>query len=403
MKIWIEGSAPGLALFGLPPLERLRRNITKLAATPPAVILSGAVDARWPGAEHQPLRGSFGQRLRESLAASADGLVVVDGRTAHDPRLLQFLIGHTRACVAVRGEGDRRAAVLLLTSDLAAQIPEHAANLLEVADALLAAGLIAPLRDEDMPSFVAKLRRVLPYWLFAVPDPQARAEIERWMFWSNYKGSTDFLTRWVFPPVVWPLVRISTRLGIHPNVITTFSIILAFAAVPLFASGHFLAGFIAAFTMAVLDSVDGKVARVTLTDSVIGDVMDHGLDIVHPPFWYWSWAVGLGAVASPDPLWIAMIALNAIYVADRLVLGVAKYRLGFGLHAATQLDTRVRTFIARRNTNMTIMVLALLIGQGALGFYLVTAWQGLTLLWHTARTIWLGFVKRPLIPHLNKV
>ncbi len=45
--------------------------------------------------------------------------------------------------------------------------------------------------------------------------------------------------------------------------------------------------------MTFLDTVDGKLARVTVTSSRLGDVLDHGLDIIHPPLWYIAWGVGL--------------------------------------------------------------------------------------------------------------
>ena len=41
--------------------------------------------------------------------------------------------------------------------------------------------------------------------------------------------------------------------------------------------------------MTFLDTVDGKLARVTLTSSPFGNVLDHSLDLIHPPFWYWAW------------------------------------------------------------------------------------------------------------------
>ena len=82
---------------------------------------------------------------------------------------------------------------------------------------------------------------------------------------------------------------------------TALSIVLTVAAVPLFARGHWLAGFLCAYGMSVLDSVDGKLARLTLTDTRIGNVLDHGIDQVHPPFWYFAWAWGLGA-RTPDDL-----------------------------------------------------------------------------------------------------
>jgi len=34
---------------------------------------------------------------------------------------------------------------------------------------------------------------------------QAR-KVERFLFWSNYKGSTDFFTKYVYPPLVWLMV-----------------------------------------------------------------------------------------------------------------------------------------------------------------------------------------------------
>jgi len=38
------------------------------------------------------------------------------------------------------------------------------------------------------------------------------------------------------------------------------------------------------------------------------------------------------------------------------------------------------------------MAIAVLVGAGPAGLYLVTAWQGLTFAWHTARTIMLGWL-----------
>ena len=57
------------------------------------------------------------------------------------------------------------------------------------------------------------------------------------MFWSNYKGSTDVLTRYLYPPLVWLLVRPLARWRVHPNVVTVVGIVLAVAAIPCWSSG----------------------------------------------------------------------------------------------------------------------------------------------------------------------
>lgn len=395
MNLWIDTSTAAHAemLFGLPPIERLRRSVGKLAAGTP-VILSGhdAKPETWPGAQLQASSLKLGSRLRQALAHGA--LVAIDGSNLIDPRLIGFLLRGGQSCVAARGEGLQRAVALRLEPELADAIPPDAESLRAVADALVAVGRIAPLLEHEFPAFIDKLRRSLPYWLYTVPDAPSRRRLERQMFWDNYKGSTDLLTRYVYPPLVWPLVHLCVRLGIHPNAVTLLSIALTIVAVPLFAEGEFLLGFLCAYGMSVLDSVDGKVARLTLTDSPIGNVLDHGIDIVHPPFWYFAFAWGLGASTPDDPLYQAAIWMIVFYVADRLVLGLAKWRLGFGLHAATPLDGRVRSFIARRNITMTIMAFSLLLGVGTAGFYIITAWQGLTFAWHGIRTVWLGFMAR---------
>ena len=401
MTLFIDtgGVASAEALFGLAPIERVRRSSARFAAGSP-VILSGpdAGAARWPGAQVDTDSAPLGTRLRRALGASTGELVAIDGANVVDPRLIAFLLQGGAPGLAARGGGARRAVALRLAPALASAIPADATDLRAVADALLAAGRIAPVDEQAFPAYIDKLRRSLPYWLHAVPDAAARRQLERQMFLENYKGSTDLLTRWVYPPVVWPLVRLCVRLRLSPNMVTVLAMVLTFAAVPLFAQGNFLAGFVCAYAMSVLDSVDGKLARLTLTDSKIGNVLDHGVDIVHPPFWYWAWAWGLGARTLAEPLLQAAVWLIVFYVADRVVLGIARKRLGFALHASTPLDGRVRSFIARRNITMTIMAGALLLGAGPAGFWLVTAWQGATFAWHAFRTLVVGFVARPAYP-----
>jgi phosphatidylglycerophosphate synthase len=393
-RLWIDCARLGRAqsLFGIAPLERLRRSLRGIASDSEVTLSGAASNVDWSGAHVDAEAAPLGARLQRALAKGP--VVALDGGNVIDPRLLSFLRSQSRSCFASRGEGGERAVALFLEPSVADAIPSDANDLAAVADALLAARRIEPVDENAFPTFIQKLRRSLPYWIHSVETPQKRRQLEWQMFRENYKGSTDLLTAYVYPPLVWQAVRFSSRFRVHPNVLTILSIIFAFAAVPYFADGQWLIGFAFAYAMSVLDSVDGKVARLTLTDSNVGNALDHGLDIVHPPFWYFGWALGLGAVAWSDPLYQAGVWLIVFYVADRLVLGQAKRRLGYTLHAATPLDERVRSVIARRNITMTIMAVALLAGVGVYGFYFITAWQILTFLWHGWRTLWLGYIAR---------
>lgn len=392
LKVWIDGATAGAAqpLFGLAPLERHFRALRRLVPAAAEIVVSGCaggpvegLQVRWlPDA--RPVGARVASFLRSRPAAP---VLVLDGGAAVDPRLLDFLARRGGSFAAVASEGAERAAVLRLEPGI--DLPENVATVVDLAERLRHDGRVRDVRGEDVPSFIANLRRELPFWLFAVPDEEVQARRERFLFRSNYKGSTDFLTRWVYPPVVWPLVRLACRWRVHPNWVTLASVILALAAVPLFATGWFWTGLAAAYAMSILDSVDGKIARLTLTDSPLGNVLDHGLDIVHPPLWYLAWAWGLGGRSVDDALLQAGLLLVAFYVADRLVLAVPKAVFKRGLHSLSAIDARLRSIIARRNVNLAIFTLGLAAGAAVEGFYVVVAWQGATLAWHACRTAWL--------------
>ncbi|HUF45248.1 MAG TPA: CDP-alcohol phosphatidyltransferase family protein, partial [Aestuariivirgaceae bacterium] len=142
-------------------------------------------------------------------------------------------------------------------------------------------------------------KRETPYALIVAPGNQSAVEWR--MFMGTYKGATDFITKHVWPWPAFHATRILAARGVTPNLVTLVAAILTVAAFWLFLNGDFAAGLVAAWLMTFLDTVDGKLARTTLTSSKWGDVFDHGIDLVHPPFWYVAWALGLGAIGQGLP------------------------------------------------------------------------------------------------------
>jgi phosphatidylglycerophosphate synthase len=146
--------------------------------------------------------------------------------------------------------------------------------------------------------------------------------------------------------------------------------------------------------MSVLDSVDGKLARVTFTDSWLGNILDHGLDLVHPPFWYLAWAWGLTAGDTASPAWNAGLVMLGLYVLDRLILAIYPRRFQKGLHTHAPIDGLVRTFISRRNINLPLFTVGYYLGFGVPTLYLIVIWQALTCLYHGGRTFWIFCIER---------
>ncbi len=81
--------------------------------------------------------------------------------------------------------------------------------------------------------------------------------------------------------VIIPIVRIATKLGIHPNVITLLSLLLAIAALLLYWQGIFWAGAIFLLFCGIFDSIDGEVARRTNRVTKIGGFLDSTVDRIN--------------------------------------------------------------------------------------------------------------------------
>jgi phosphatidylglycerophosphate synthase len=409
MRVWIDaGTMPEasreLRVFGLTLIERHLRALARLLKQQPARFteiridgdpgpLPAALSRRLP-LSLQPAEGPCGKRLAAYAASGDAPVLVLAGDSLVDPRLIGALADVGGSLVAQDDRERRRATVLRLEPAAAGAIPHAAGTIEEIGGALLAADAARSFGQDEFPGFIQVLRRTLPFYLFALHDREAAARCERFLFWSNYKGSTDFFTRYVYPPLVWLMVRPLAAARVHPNTVTLVSILMTFAAVPLFALGAFIPGLLLAYGMSVLDSVDGKLARLTFTDSRLGNVLDHGLDIVHPPLWYVAWAWGLAGGDLAAPVFAASLWMTGFYVADRLVLAVYRNLFKRGLHTHAPIDAWVRSFISRRNINLPLFTVGVLAGFGVEMFYVIVVWQIVTFIWHAGRTFWILAIEK---------
>ena len=232
---------------------------------------------------------------------------------------------------------------------------------------------------------------------------ERQAQLEAKLFSGSYKGVTDLVTKWVWPrPAKW-ITRQCVGLGVTPNQVTVLSLVLAIAAGALFAFGHFGWGLLAGWVMTFLDTVDGKLARVTVTSSRFGHVLDKNLDLIHPPLWYIAWGVGLEEF-QPGPagvsftlvLWLIVMG----YIGGRLVEGVFLLWLGkFGIFCWRPLDSYVRLITARRNPNLILLTAGLAAGRPDLGLVAVALWtvlSSLLLVVRIAQALYARWVGGPL-------
>jgi len=260
------------------------------------------------------------------------------------------------------------------------------------AAAALAEGRI-PQHFETLESETAELsyselrKRERPFVLRL--DPDDPEPVERASYDAAYKGVTDLLTLHLWRRPAFYLTRWAARAGIAPNLVTLVGGILCLLAFILFWRGEYWLGVLSGFIFMVLDTVDGKLARCTGASSKWGEVFDHGIDLIHPPFWWWAWLHGLGAYGRPlEPVYATMMlwAIIGGYVAQRVIEGIFIKRFdGMHIHVWRRIDSQFRLITARRNPNMVILVAALAAGRPDLGFVAMAYWTIISLIFHAVR------------------
>ena len=368
------------------PHANSRHAATRQTA-PPAFCMIGQCPVKlWGRTPADRYRRAFrligvGQEISNSkLDAQALGAILVRADSVLDTPLISHLANSPG--LALTGTGSLANTVLGIhappgQADLARRVIEG--------DIGIATSPFEPASPDDLAlEFWSRLRkRETPY--ATTITPSELNAIEWRMFMGTYKGATDFVTKHIWPrPAFW-ITRAIAPLGITPNMVTTLSALFVVAAYFLFQEGMWWPGLIAAWAMALLDTVDGKLARVTLTSSKWGDVFDHGIDLIHPPFWYLAWAFGLvaaGLIADMSHLWWVLGVIFAGYVLQRLMEGVAIGWLKLEIHIWRPIDTLFRQVTARRNPNMAILTGSVLIGRPDLGLYAVAAWITICLFLH---------------------
>jgi phosphatidylglycerophosphate synthase len=343
----IQGESP-VKLWGLSARERLRRQLreaggAELAAGPGDLPTSGAV-------------------------------LLLNGAFLFEVRTLSALLEKSD----VQLKHPQTGSIAAVMTDV--EGIEQASNCMS-GSARGADGLLETVTPEDLAAFNETLKSAQAPLLEPVLR-ENQAELESRLYGNAYKGITDLVTKFVWPRPARKAVQIAAFMGMSPNMVTSIGLVLVIGACYLFLNGHYLAGLAAGWLMTFLDTVDGKLARVTVQSTKFGNLYDHIIDLVHPPFWYIYWGMSLTGFTpvlgfdQQQMYWLIIIA----YVLGRLVEGVFPLLGNCGIFTWRPFDAWFRLVTARRNPCLIILTACALAGQPDWGFIAVTFWSVLTTL-----------------------
>jgi len=367
-------------LWGLSSTQRLQRQLKQISKE------SGAEfrDIHWlETTDDLPAEGRV---------LLLNGTFLFEGRTIRrvldNPNcILQFAANETAAAFVDAGYAQ---AVLAYMEDSALSPPEG----------------LKVMQTTEMQAFDLTLSRSTQPLLEPVTS-ERKVELENNLYGNAYKGITDLVTKFVWPRPAKRFVHLCANLHISPNMVTSFGLLLVVIACYLFYSGHYVLGLLAAWFMTFLDTVDGKLARVTIQSSKFGHLYDHIIDLVHPPFWYIYWGMSLVnflpvlGQGQEQMYWIIVIA----YIAGRIVEGIFPLLGNCGIFTWRPFDAWFRLVTARRNPCLLLLSLSALLGKPEWGFVAVTFWTALSTVILILRLVLALFVRSthgPLNSWLNE-
>ena len=371
------GTPGGLAL-----LERHLRQLQALGAgavlllvpashpEPPAST-GGAprIVVRVPAATHD-----LGAALAAAAADLPDACLALSADRLVDPRVLRALRASETTTFATRDGEHAEPVGWVRAADvrrLGASVVRHAAR----------------LRLAAIDPYSAELRgNVAPYLISSATAAERR---QAWNVLLDHvqKRSLDLPGRYFDGPFESFLVRRLAPTEVTPNQVTLVTLVIAAGVAVLFGYGWLRLGVVTALLVGVLDGVDGKLARLKLATSKLGE-LEHVGDFFYENAWYLALSSYLASASGRAGLWYAGVVLCACDLTDSLLYLVAQRRTGRMLDELTSFDRRFRAIAGRRNVYVMFFVVGFFLGDATVAFLAAVAWAIVTVAVHASRVRW---------------
>lgn len=367
-------------IHGRAPVQRHLHHLAEEGVSHCAVLLSGSGaelaesqlgrllgELSLGATKVSVMRGEMRNGSREP--AYRKPIVVIDGEAVYDRRLYRAALA-SQSCVTIV-DGD---------SPVGLRSEERfEADSSDRVQALVAV--------DDLPQYLPNMRRRLrPYWVRLTSPADYRRAADLIMD-SAQKGILDFPARFLHPLPENFLARALARTGVTPNQVTLFTGLLGFWATYLFVTQSFGWALAIAAAVNVLDGVDGKLARIKLLSSKIGDRIDHVLDVSFEFSWYLGLGWGLAQTTGHGLPFALGATMIAIQVVARGMSGVYTLLTRKTVHDHTAFDRAFRLVAGRRN----IYVMMWLVGWASqallMAFYAVVGWAVITLSVYVTRVL----------------
>ena len=392
---WIDATRPAACwqLWGMSLVERQLRQLALRGAGSARVAVAGNGAPR--------IRADFASRcdldirfhrvsgvagLGPSLETVESPLLLLEGDGVYDDRVLDHLLA--------AGPGNSVAGGGLCAAWADTGLVAKLARVPPGEDGVPGPALWKAVSEQTrvtgaarLDSYVPELRLTMPPVMVRVESPAQLREVERLMYRRTFKGVIDIVaSRGYYHPVRW-ITRLLAPTSVSPNSVTALSIAAIWLAVPCFALGMPGPGIALGWAGVIADSVDGKLARLTLNLSDRMGAAEHVSAVPALGLWlltFGGWVSDWELLTSSVPA-VATWVLLACFALDKGVSGGFRKLTGREIFDYRRVDALFHPFAARRNILLLMMTAGAAADAAAAALAAMSACMAATLLFHASR------------------
>ena len=395
-SVWIDATnfSAGMRLWGMTIVERQIREFSLLGIASFRVYVSTGDPGR-AGKLRPDFRGLYSVKIDwvcvsdvhdfwTAVGDANESLVLVAGDTIYDERILSHILNEGPDIMI----HSANRSICHVNASNCISFSKLAINSWELLKDNVP--FLIPLQPEDLDKYIPSLRLKMPAFIICVSEGDSVKAIENHMFHRTFKGVIDVVARYGYYHLVRWLTRWLIEKNITPNTYTVFSVLCVWGASPLLAMGWIGPGLILAWFGVILDSVDGKLARLRLH---LSDSMGEFEHIAAAPglaLWFGSvgWYLNDGNLLQWSSDTLITYSMILIFVLDKICSGLFKNYVGRELFDYERIDAVFHLFAARRNIALLTFSIGAICSCLAISFELFLGWMAITFGVHVFRAGW---------------
>jgi hypothetical protein len=396
-RVWIDATqrAAGRQLWGMSLVERQVRemalrscrhfHLLVTAETRAAVeVLRGDLH-RLYAVEIEVVEIAEEREVFVRLAAECAEIVLLAGDCVYDDRVLTHVLGEGPGAAVC----DKERGAFYFSAQQCSILREQ--SVLSWQQLFVDPGLgFCRVEAATLNAYIASLRLVMPAYIYRLGADEDLRHIDHLMYRRTFKGAIDAVARYGYYHLVRWITRHLASGESTPNLYTLLSVFCVWAASPLIAVGFVGEGLLVAWAGVILDSVDGKLARLRLHLSDSMGAFEHIAAMPGLALWFLatSWHLSDGQLFVWSPLALATWLLLAAFLLDKVTSGLFKKAVGRELFDYRRVDALFHLVAARRNIALLLLSAGALAGYLEHSFYALVLWMAATLAFHLLRFCW---------------